>query len=267
MNHLHRELAPISSAAWEQIDAEARRSLTNSLAARRLVDFEGAAGWETGAVTTGRIESLTSFVDGVIASTRRVRPMVELRTEFTLQRSELDAVDRGARDPDLSPLIDAARRASLAEDHLVFDGYPGTGILGLASASPHDPIGIVADYGRFPSLVARAIAAMRAAGVDGPYSVALGPRCFTGVIESTEHGGYPVLEHLRLITGGPAIWAPALDGSLVVSQRGDDFRLTVGQDLAIGYLDHTRDSVTLYIEESLTFGNDTPEAAVPLRYL
>ena len=46
MNHLLRELAPITDEAWEQIDAEARRSLKHYLAARRLMDFEGPLGWD-----------------------------------------------------------------------------------------------------------------------------------------------------------------------------------------------------------------------------
>lgn len=266
MNHLRRELAPISEAAWSEIEHEATRSLRNFLAARRLVDFEGPAGWEASCVPTGRFQPLAPGLEGVSAATRRVRPYVELRAELTLQRAELDAVDRGARDPDLGPLIDAARRIALAEDTLVFRGSAGADIAGLATESPHPPLTITDDYGRFPSLVARAVAQLRAAGVDGPYGTALGPRCYTGVVETTEHGGYPVLEHIRLITGGPVIWAPAVDGSVVVSLRGGDFRLSVGQDHSIGYLTHDAETVTLYLEESITFSNDAPEAALALRY-
>jgi len=101
--------------------------------------------------------------------------------------------------------------------------------------------------------------------VDGPYAAALGPRGYTGVVESTEDGGYPVLEHLRLVTGGPVVWAAAIDGCIVVSQRGGDHRLVVGEDFSIGYESHDERSVTLYLEESLTFVNDGPQAAVVLR--
>ncbi len=75
-------------------------------------------------------------------------------------------------------------------------------------------------------------------------------------------GGYPVLEHLRLITGGPVLWAPTVRGAIVCSTRGGDARLTVGQDASIGYLDHSASAVRLYIEESLAFEVLTPEAAV-----
>jgi uncharacterized linocin/CFP29 family protein len=266
VNHLRRELAPISDAAWEEIDSEAGRSLRNFLPARRLVDFEGPLGWDATCVATGRCDPLTAPSDGVEALTRRTRPLVELRAQFTLERRELDAVDRGAQDPDLSPLIEAAKRIALAEDTLVFNGSDPAGMQGIMSASPGAVLPISTDYGEFPSLVASAVARLRSQGVDGPYGVALGPRCYTGVIETTQHGGYPVLEHLHLITGGPVVWAPAVDGSVVMSLRGGDYRLVVGQDLSIGYLSHDAERVTLYFEESLTFSNDTPEAAVALRY-
>jgi uncharacterized linocin/CFP29 family protein len=114
--------------------------------------------------------------------------------------------------------------------------------------------------------VARAVARLRQSGVEGPYGIALGPRCYTGVIETTHHGGYPVFEHVKMILGGPLIWAPAVDGAIVVSMRGGDFELVCGQDLSVGYLSHTADEVQLYIEESLTFVVRDERAAIALRY-
>lgn len=266
MKHLLRELAPVSDAAWGEIDTEAARALKNFLAGRRLVDFEGPLGWSTTCVATGRTEPLAEPVPGVRAQARRARPFIELRAEFTLARAELDAIDKGAPGPDIEPVVDAARRIASAEDSIIFNGNDATGIDGLAGDSAHEPIEIGTDYGQFPGLVARAVSTLRLSGVDGPYGVALGPRCYTGVIETTEHGGYPVLEHLKIITGGPVVWAPTVDGSLVVSLRGGDFSLHVGQDLSIGYSSHDAEAVTLYLEESVTFANDAPEAAIALRY-
>jgi len=44
MDHLHRELAPISDLAWEAIEAEATRTIRHFLAARALVGFTGPLG-------------------------------------------------------------------------------------------------------------------------------------------------------------------------------------------------------------------------------
>jgi uncharacterized linocin/CFP29 family protein len=267
VNHLLHDLAPITDAAWEQINEEATRSLKHFLAARRVVDFDGPSGWDTSSVSLGRVSALdTAPIDGVAASVRRLLPLVELRTPFTLSRAELDAAERGADDNDLAPVIEASRRAAYAEDNAIFHGFDAAGIAGIAPSSPLPVVSISDDYSNYPTHVASALGHLRAADVDGPYAIALGPRCFTGVIETTEHGGYPVFQHLREILGGPVVWAPAVDGAVVVSQRGGDFHMTVGQDLSIGYASHDADSVQLYLEESVAFRISTPEAAVHLAY-
>jgi uncharacterized linocin/CFP29 family protein len=267
MNHLRRELAPISDAAWAEIDTEAERSLRSFLAARKLVDVSGPVGWDHSAVNLGSVKGLTaSPATGVEACVREVAPILELRTPFTLPRAELDAIDRGSHSPDLSAVTDAARKAALAEDRAVFHGFNEVRMDGVAASSPHDDVPIDDDYEEFPRAAARAVAALRNAGVDGPYGIALGPRCYTGVIETTQKGGYPVLEQLRLITGGPLAWAPAVDGSVVMSVRGGDYELTLGEDLSIGFSGFDAERVNLYIEESVAFRAHTPEAAVALVY-
>ena len=193
-------------------------------------------------------------------------PLIELRAPFSLSKSELAAADRGATDLDLAPVIAAGRAAALAEDHLVFHGYTQGVVSGIVAVSPHQPVVISDDYGRYPEHVAKAVAALRGADISGPFAIALGARCFTGVTETTEHGGYPVFEHLRQILDGPVVWAPAVDGAVVLSQRGGDFELTIGEDFSVGYRSDDAGSVDLFIEESLAFRINTPEAAVHLTY-
>lgn len=267
MNHLFRDLAPITDGAWAEIENEAKRSLENFLAARRLVDFTGPLGWDAAAVTLGTVEPLAKGpVDGVTGAKRLVQAYVELRAHFTLQRSELDAIERGHISPNLDPVVDAARSIATAEDKAVFHGYAAGDIVGVVEASPHTPVSLGDDFGSYPTWVATAVATLRDAGVEGPYAVALGPRCYAGILETTEDGGYPVLERLRLILGGPVVYAPAVDGAVVLSMRGDDFELYSGQDFSIGFHAADRDTVDLYIEESLTFHVHSAEAAVALRY-
>ena len=267
MNHLNRELAPVTESAWAQIDDEASRSLKQYLAARRLIDFEGPLGWDHSSVDLGRIEGLTSApVDGVECARRLVRPLVEFRVPFSLPRSELAAAERGATDLDLNPVIDAGRSAALAEDGAIFHGFENGAIAGMAASSPHEVVTIDDDYARYPEHAAKAVAILRAADIGGPYAIALGARSFTGVTETTERGGYPVLEHLREILGGPVVWAPAVDGAVILSQRGGDYKMTVGQDFSVGYLISDATLVQFYVEESFTFQINTPEAAVSLIY-
>lgn len=267
MNHLLRELAPVSDGGWEAIEAVARQALGTYLVARKLVDFTGPRGWTKSSVHTGRVTPVKSEpAAGVSALLRTVQPLVELRTDFDVPRAELDAIDRGTKSPDLDVVVDAAKRLAEAEDRAVFRGFSAGEIIGIAEATPHDPVAIPEDYEDYPRPVAKAVAVLRQAGVDGPYGIALGPRCYTGVIETTQRGGYPVLEHLRLILGGPVIWAPAVDGAIVVSLRGGDFELISGQDVSIGYSAAVADAVSLFLEESFTFRAHGPEAAIALTY-
>lgn len=266
MNHLLRELAPITAQAWEQIDDEARRTLKLMLAARRLVDFTGPLGWDVSALSTGRVEEVTTPIEtGVEGRLRKAHPLAELRVVFELSRTELEAIGRGAKDADLDAVRHAARAAAMAEDRAVFLGYPGAHITGIAEASAANQLPLTDDYEAYPAVVAEAINRLQLAGVAGPYAIALGPRCYTGLTQTTK-SGYPVIEHVRRLLDGPVVWAPAADGAIVMSLRGGDFELAVGQDFSIGYLDHTATTVRLYLQESFTFRTLAPEAAVPLRY-
>jgi uncharacterized linocin/CFP29 family protein len=265
VNHLFRELAPITAAGWAAIEEEAASTLRTYLTGRKLVDFSGPHGWEESAVDLGRVEPVKSPHADVGASKRVVQPLVELRTDFTVSRAELDAIERGSKSPDLDAVRDAAVRLAEAEDKAVFHGFAAAGIVGIGEASDHAAIPIPDDYEEYPSAVASAVAKLRAGGVDGPYAIALGPRCYTGVLETTQ-GGYPVLNHIRTILDGPIFWAPAVDGAIVVSTRGGDFELTCGQDVSIGFASHDAGGVSLYLQESLAFRVHSPEAAVALVY-
>jgi uncharacterized linocin/CFP29 family protein len=265
MNHLLRQHAPITDTGWSVIDDEARERLAPGLAARKLVDFAGPRGWQHSATNLGRTRAIADApFDGVTAAQRRVLPVVELRAPFSLSRDELLDADRGAEDIDLAALDAAAQRIATAENRAVFHGWEAAGITGVAEASPHEGTQLGEDCAAYPRHVARAVEALLRAGIEGPYGLALGPEPYTRVLETTEHGGYPLFDHLRKILGGPLVWSPGVQGAVVVSQRGGDFVLESGEDLSIGYDRHDADAVHLYLVESLTFRVVTPEAAVAL---
>lgn len=205
MNHLNRELAPVTDAAWTQIDDEASRSLKQYLAARRLVDFEGPLGWDHSSIDLGRVESLTnSPVDDVECARRLVQPLVEFRVPFSLSRSELAAAERGATNLNLNSVIAASRSAALSEDGAIFHGFDGGDIAGIAASSPHEPVAIDDDYSNYPEHAAKAVATLRAADIAGPYAIALGARDFTGVPETTERGGYQFSSTFARFSAAPS---------------------------------------------------------------
>jgi uncharacterized linocin/CFP29 family protein len=264
MNHLLRSLAPISDSVWEALDDEASERLTPALAARKLVDFSGPHGWERSASNLGRTAPLTSApCPGVTGLQRRVLPLVEIRADFELSRAELRDADRGALDPDLEALDIAAHQIAVAENVTVFHGWHGA-IIGIEEASPHERMHLGERTDAYPQPVAGAVERLLHNGISGPYALALGGEQYQRVVETAEHGGYPLLEHLRKILEGPIVWTPGLSGGVVLSTRGGDFQLECGQDLSLGYLDYDREEVRFYLEESFSFHVATPEAAVPL---
>ncbi len=264
MNNLHRSLAPISDVAWDQIEDEARRTFTRNLAGRRVVDVEGPSGDTLSAVGTGHLRALAETSDGVIAHAHEVQQVVRLRAPFTVTREAVDAVERGAQDSDWQPVKDAARQIAFAEDRMIFNGSPAAGIEGLIPSSSNAPVALPGNAADVPDAVAKAISELRLAGVDGPYSLLLSADAYTAIAEATAHG-YPILNHVsRLLGDGETVWAPALEGALLVSRRGGDYQLHLGQDLSIGYLSHDAETIHLYLQESLTFLAFTAEASVPL---
>lgn len=265
MNHLLRGHAPITGPGWQMLDSEAKQRLMPALAARRLVDFSGPHGWEHSATNLGRTESLAASPQkGVDAVRRRVLALAELRASFTVSARELRDRDRGAADVDLSSLDDAAHRIAVAENVAVFHGWAEAKIAGIAGASPHKPRPLGKDAESYPRAVAGAVEQLLCSGIGGPYGMALGREQYRRVVESAEHGGQLLLDHLRKILDGPIVWAPGVDGAVVLSLRGGDFLFDCGQDLSIGYERHDENDVHLYIEESFSFLAASPDAAVAL---
>ena len=263
MNNLHRELAPISDAAWASIEQEARRTFEQHVAARRVVDLTGPDGPELASVGTGHLSDVEAPADGVIAQLRTAQQLVQLRVPFTVNRQDVDDVERGAQDSDWQPVKDAAKKIAFAEDRAVFEGYPAAGIAGIRASSSNPALALPGDARDYMNVIARAVSSLRLAGVGGPFSLLLSADVYTMVSETTDHG-YPIRNHVARVLDGEIIWAPAIDGAFLLSVRGGDFELRLGQDLSIGYLTHDAGTVQLYFQESLTFLVYTSEAIVAL---
>ena len=263
MNNLHRELAPISDAAWAEIEEEASRTLKRHLAARRVVDVQGPKGLELSAVGTGHLREIQAPGQGIQASQREAKALVELRVPFELTRQAIDDVERGATDSDWSPVKEAARKIAFAEDRSVFDGYAAAGIQGIRQGSSNAPVALPSNVRGYSGAVAQAVSQLRLAGVNGPYALVLGAEAYTAASGGSDEG-YPVFHHIERVVDGGIVWAPAIEGGFVVTTRSGDFELDIGQDISIGYQSHSGTAVELYLQETFTFRLLTTEAAVVL---
>jgi uncharacterized linocin/CFP29 family protein len=263
MNNLYRELAPITDAAWASIEEEARRTFSTYVAGRRIADVEGPDGTTLAAVNTGHLGDVEPPAEGVIAHLRQAQPLVRLRAPFRLNRTDIDDVERGAQDSDWQPLKDAAKQIAYAEDRAVFEGYPAAGITGIRAATSNAALALPADPHEYPDVIIDALTALRLAGVNGPYSLALSTDAYDAISVTSNHG-YPIRHQIERLFDGEILWAPAIDGAFLLSARGGDYTLSLGQDLSIGYLSHDAESVELYFQESLTFLVYTTEAIVAI---
>jgi uncharacterized linocin/CFP29 family protein len=263
MNNLYRELAPISDQAWAQIEEEASRTIKRHLAARRVVDVPAPKGLELAAVGTGHLHPIQAPADGIQAALRDANAIVELRVPFELTRQAIDDVARGATDSDWSRVKEAARTIAFAEDRAVFNGYAAGGIQGIRDGSSNPRVVLPANVRGYSGAVAQAVSQLRLAGVNGPYALVLGAEAYTAASAGSDEG-YPVLHHIERLVDGGIIWAPAIEGGFVLTTRGGDFELAIGQDISIGYQSHSSTVVELYFLETFTFRLLTTEAAVVL---
>lgn len=261
---LRRELAPIAGAAWAEIDEEAQKRLRTHLSARFVVDFSGPHGWELASVNLGRLEIEKKPAGEVTWGQRRILPLVEIRVPFKLKQLELDNVLRGSKDAGLDALAEAARSAARFENNLVFNGFKAGGIKGICEQAGHKPLTLPKSPEDIPETIAKAKLALEQVGVEGPYALVLGTEAYTSLTRSTKIG-FPIYRVVNELVDGNLTWSPEVEGGLLLSKRGGDFELTVGQDLSIGYASHNRDEVELYFTESLAFRVLDPDAAILLQ--
>jgi len=258
-------MAPIADDSWTEIELQCSRVLKGNLTGRKLVDFQGPHGWRFASVNLGRLQvDPANSVDGVGWGLHQVLPLVEIRVPFQLRIWELDNVERGAKNPDLTALTDAARMAATFEETALFHGFGGAGIEGILTSSTHPPVPIAPDRGRLTESVELALLSIQESEIGGPYALVLGTEPFKWLMAG-QPDAYPLRKRIEALVSGGIHWSPVLEGGAVLSRRGGDYEMTVGQDLSIGYKHHDAQNVELYLAESFTFRVLEPAAAVELR--
>lgn len=270
MDFLKKEVAPLTVQQWEELEKEARQVLTMKLSARRVVDVEGPKGWELHSVGLGRLGS-TKEKDGVAYGLRQSLPLVELRVPFTLNLWNLDNITRGDRAPDLDALDNAAVALAKFEDEAVYCGLTEAYIRGLLTEPESEPVAVGCDNIAFclPEALGRAMETLRENLVEGPYVLVCSTDLWKLIVADNGHesGGYrlPLRRHIEETMGIKIVRSPQVDVNALLSLRGGDFVLTLGQDASLGYESHGTTDVRLYLTETFTFKVNGPQAVVPLQ--
>jgi len=262
---LRREIAPIPAEAWAEIDEQAAKILRGNLSARAIVDVDGPHGLALGAINLGGVVAdQGQTLKGVNWGLRDVLPLVEMRVPFKLGVADLDNVARGGKTPDLGSVVQAAYKAALFEETAVYAGMSKAGIRGVLAATGNQAVPLPQDAGGYLKAVDNGIGALQSKGIGGPYALVLGTAPYQALSVGDEKG-YPLRNRVVDLLGGAIHWSPALKGGALLSTRGGDFELTLGQDLSIGYAGHSGTDVELYVTESFTFRVLEPDAAVELK--
>lgn len=258
MDILRKSLAPISQAAWEEINTTAQEVLSSVLSARKVVDVDGPKGWNFASVSTGRINVPKDQKGAVKYGVYQVLPLVEARIPFELNIWELDNVARGAEDIDLSAMEDAAREIARFEEKIIFEGFKAAHIIGLKGCKEYTTPAFPENPEEIGTAVADVISQFKANSIEGPYSLVLSQEKWQAVNSFVK--GYPLRKQLETLLGGSIIMGPYIDGAYIVSERGGDLRMVIGQDMSIGYESHNSKTVQLYFTESFTFHVIDPAA-------
>ncbi|MFO7978789.1 MAG: family 1 encapsulin nanocompartment shell protein [Bacteroidales bacterium] len=262
MDILRKSMAPISKEAWEEINDTAKDVLSSALSARKIVDVQGPMGLKYAALPVGRIRIPENQQGNLKYGIHQVLPMVEARIPFKLNIWELDNLARGAEDIDLDALEEAAREIAQFEENVIYEGLADGSIAGLKNSSDYESIPFPEGDEEILQAVTRAISRFKMDSIGGPYSLVLSKEKWQRVNSIVK--GYPLNKQLEKVLGGSIIMAPFVKDSYLVSQRGGDCKMVIGQDLAIGYESHDHQSVQLYLTESFTFQIIEPRAFIVL---
>ncbi len=250
MDILKKELAPLSSRVWEEIEARAAEVLRSRLSARKVVRVNGPLGWGYTAVPEGRLNLIEGTGD-VKAGVYSVRPLTETRIRFSLNKWEMDNIARGAKDIDFSALDAAVEQMADFEENAIYKGFAEGGIDGLTDASEHDAAPFGEDGASIMSSVSQALVILRASHAQGPFTLVVGPNAWVNL--NREVQGIPLAERIERLIGGKVILSLAVEGAFLLPQDNENLELTIGQDFAIGYESHDTREVTLFVAESFTF--------------
>ncbi|MDX9917362.1 MAG: family 1 encapsulin nanocompartment shell protein [Gudongella sp.] len=256
---MYRELAPISSEAWEEIDARASEVLKSYLSARRVVKVNGPKGLDYNVITEGRLGSVSEAED-VEFATYNCLPLTEARVEFEMDRWELDNVSRGAKDIDFTPLEEAMERIALFEEKAVYSGLEVAGIEGLEKAASKKPLKFGDEGSKILESITSGVLALRESFSIDSLTLIVGKEAYKKII--SKDSGYPLNKRIESLIQGKIVFSHVVDGAFLIPYDNEDLELTIGKDYTIGYQSHTREKVRFYVSESFTFRVLDPDLIV-----
>jgi uncharacterized linocin/CFP29 family protein len=262
MEWLRRNAAPFSDKVWKEVDDIALSMFKQTVAARRIVDFDGPRGWNHVAAQLGTFKPAQPVkpFGKIRLSIPDVMLLTELRADFTIAWADIDIFERVGPRLESKSIEDAARDMALAEDALAFYGTSTSPGLLSSRETPRVPMSDWSQPGRLVADLLAAVEKLDTLGVKGPYEVVMAPHHYYSYLRQTGEGGaYPAAKQLGIVIA-KVYSSPAVDGAVLFSTRGGDFIITVGGDFTVGYRAHDDKAVHLFCVETVAAQTLTPEA-------
>jgi uncharacterized linocin/CFP29 family protein len=247
---LYRELAPVSASAWEEIEERAKEVLKSYLSARKVVKVNGPRGLDFNVISEGRLGPIKT--EGNIGySNYNILPLTEIRTEFEMDRWELDNIQRGAKDVDYEPLENAVKEIALFEENAIYNGLEEAFIKGIDNVVELEPIALGNDPNSIMEAITKGLIALRENYQGGPFSLVVNEEAYKRIL--SKETSYPLDERIEKLIGGKIVYSHVVNGAYLLPFDHDDLELTIGRDFSIGYQHHTNEKVRFFITESFTF--------------
>ena len=265
MDFLKRDLAPLTNEAWEELDERAREVFIRNLRMRKLIDVEGPYGWDFSSYNLGTLDMKENTKNALGWGIRNSLPLIEVRYPFELDIWDLDNIERGSETPDLERLEQAAVALSSFEDKIILAGEEKANIVGLFNIATQNSVKSSSEKVEdFIRSIFDAEKKFRIKGIEGPYALVINKQVWERLF--VQQRSYPLTLILKEIMNLKVETINDLETSFIISTRGDDFKLVLGQDISLGYETRHENKVKLFFTESFTFHIKTPEAIVGLEF-
>lgn len=248
---LKREMAPLTQLAWSEIDNRAEAVLKSLLTARKAVKVIGPKGLDFTSLSEGRLDLIDDQSSAVKTGIFKVKPLVEARVSFSLNRWEMDNLTRGAKDVDLSNLEEAVKKIAKFEEKAIYQGFDPAMIKGLNGIGNNQKISFGETDSDIMEAILKGLVILREKFETGPFVLIVGEEAYLRLNKSSQ--GYPLIKRIESLLGGKILLSTVLDGAFLIPYDNSNFELTIGQDFAIGFDCYDKEAIHLFITESFTF--------------
>jgi len=262
MKFLNREEAPLSQEMWAMIDENMMGLLAKRLKIRSVVDFDEGYDFTTDAVATGKMRAVPE-AGGVKLGVREPILMTEIRYDFSIPKSTLDAMKRDVDDFDDTTLREAANAFGAAENGMILEGIASVASPGLLGSLTQQTLK-ASGAKELMVAAARTLGMFNSEFVDGPFKILVSSATFAQLAIEAEAGETMKQKLENIFGAGTLVVTEAVgdDKALVISQRGGDFVFYSGLDVHVGFDSESSEALNFFLLESAAFRVINPEAAV-----